>query len=54
MIGGDRRQAELARLLAEDGNTVFTAGLIRWREEPDDWERAAGAPAVILPLPLCK
>lgn len=54
LIGGDRRQAELARLLAEDGNTVFTAGLSRWREEPDDWERAAGAPAVILPLPLCK
>ena len=54
LIGGDRRQAELARLLAEDGNTVFTGGLSRWRAEPDDWERAAGAPVVVLPLPLCK
>ena len=54
LIGGDRRQAELARLLAEDGNTVFTGGLSRWRAEPDDWERAVGAPVVVLPLPLCK
>ena len=54
LIGGDRRQAELARLLAEDGNTVFTGGLSRWRAEPDDWEWAAGAPVVVLPLPLCK
>ena len=54
LIGGDRRQAELARLLAEDGNTVFTGGLSRWRAELDDWERAAGAPVVVLPLPLCK
>ena len=27
VIGGDRRQAELARLLAEEGRTVWTSGV---------------------------
>lgn len=55
IIGGDRRQAELARLLAADGNTVFTYGLDRWKPAGEQsLERAAGAPAVILPLPLCR
>lgn len=53
VIGGDRRQAELACLLAEDGNTVWTGGLTRWGAEPDAWEWAVRAPVVILPLPLC-
>lgn len=55
VIGGDRRQAELARLLAEDGNTVYTYGLNAWKpggEGPLD--RAASAEVVILPLPLCR
>ena len=30
VIGGDRRQAELARLLAGDGHSVRTYGLDRW------------------------
>ena len=29
LIGGDRRQAELARLLKEKGNTVWTYGRTR-------------------------
>ena len=55
VIGGDRRQAELAKLLAQDGNRVTTYGLSQWKsgfEGP--LERAAGADVVILPLPLCK
>ena len=31
LIGGDQRQAELARLLAADGHTVRTYGLDRWK-----------------------
>ena len=31
VIGGDRRQAELARLIARDGATVLTYGLERWK-----------------------
>ena len=55
IIGGDRRQAELARLLAADGHTVFTYGLDRWKPAGEgSLNRAAAAPAVILPLPLCR
>ncbi len=55
VIGGDRRQAELARLLREDGNTVLTYGLDRWKPGGErSLEEAASADAVILPLPLCK
>lgn len=55
VIGGDRRQAELARLLAADGNTVCTYGLDRWKPGGEGTlDRAASADAVILPLPLCR
>ena len=55
IIGGDRRQAELARLLAADGNTVYTYGLARWKPGGEGTlRRAADADVVILPLPLCK
>lgn len=55
VIGGDRRQAELARLLAADGNTVYTYGLETWRSAGSGpLDRAASADVVILPLPLCK
>lgn len=55
VIGGDRRQAELARLLAADGNTVRTYGLDRWKPGGEGTlDRAVSADTVILPLPLCK
>ena len=55
VIGGDRRQAELARLLAGDGHSVCTYGLDRWKPVgADTLDRAASAGVVILPLPLCK
>ena len=55
LIGGDRRQAELARLLAADGHTVRTYGLDRWKPGGEtSLAQAASAGIVILPLPLCK
>lgn len=55
VIGGDRRQAELARLLAADGNTVCTYGLDRWKPGGEgSLDHATLADTVILPLPLCK
>ena len=55
LIGGDRRQAELSRLLAENGHIVFTYGLNEWKAPGNGpLDRAASAEAVILPLPLCK
>ena len=55
VIGGDRRQAELARLLAAEGYEVCTCGLEQWKPEtPVSLETAAQAEAVILPLPLCR
>lgn len=55
VIGGDRRQAELARLLAADGNTVYTYGLGAWKPGGEGTlDRAAAAEVVILPLPLCR
>lgn len=55
VIGGDRRQAELARLLAEEGHTVRTYGLEKWKPGGEaSLEQAAEADVVILPLPLCK
>ena len=42
------RGYDQARLLAEDGNTVWTGGLTRWGAEPDAWEWAVRAPVVIL------
>jgi len=55
VIGGDRRQAELARLLARDGHSVCTYGLDRWKPVgADTLDHAASADVVILPLPLCR
>ena len=55
LIGGDRRQAELSRLLAADGNTVHTYGLDAWDPAgAGSLDRAAGADVVVLPLPLCR
>ena len=55
VIGGDRRQAELARLLAGDGCSVRTYGLERWKPVgADTLDCAASADVVILPLPLCR
>ena len=55
VIGGDRRQAELARLLAGDGHSVRTYGLDRWKPVgAETLDHAASAGVVILPLPLCK
>ena len=51
VIGGDRRQAELAALLRKKGRRVQT-----WQVdgEEGDLELAAAADVVILPLPLCR
>ena len=55
VIGGDQRQAELARLLTEDGRTVRTYGLGTGRSGGEtSLDRAAAADVVILPLPLCR
>lgn len=55
LIGGDRRQAELSRLLAADGNAVHTYGLSAWKPAgAGSLERAAGADVIVLPLPLCR
>jgi len=55
VIGGDRRQAELARLLAADGYKVSTYGLVRWEAEGDvDLEAAIRSEIIVLPLPLCR
>ena len=55
VIGGDRRQAELARLLAADGHPVLSYGLERFQaENPSSLERAGEVDVVVLPLPLCK
>ena len=55
VIGGDRRQAELVRLLEAEGHTVHTygvGGLGPMGAEALD--RAVSADVVILPLPLCR
>lgn len=55
VVGGDRRQAELARLLREDGHQVLTYGLRSWGETSTaSLDEALGAETVILPLPLCR
>lgn len=55
ILGGDRRQTELSRLLERDGHTVYTYGLCPWNAK---WERPLTAMAetdcVLLPMPLCK
>ena len=54
VLGGDRRQTALARLLAGDGWQVETYGLPDRPGTAADRDRALGAPAVVLPLPLCR
>lgn len=54
IVGGDRRQEELARLLAEDRNLVVTFGLRSGEAAADTPERIAAVDVVILPLPLCR
>lgn len=54
VIGGDPRQATLARALAEDGHSVHTYALERGIEPTlvsDNLEGLAGADCVVLPLP---
>lgn len=57
VVGGDLRQAKLAELLAEDGNTVHTYGLEQAAEpqgtvlEAEDLTHIRQADCVILPLP---
>lgn len=50
VIGGDRRQAELAALLAADGISVVTYAL----GGDETLEEAAQADVILLPLPLSK
>ena len=55
VIGGDRRQAELVRLLEADGHTVLTYGVGgTGPTDAEALERAASAEVVVLPLPLCR
>lgn len=55
IIGGDRRQAGAAQILAEQGNPVATYGLGRWCADREAaLEQMAEAEIVILPLPLCR
>ena len=55
VIGGDRRQAELARLLRRDGHRVVTYGLQEWKPGgAATLDQAAGQEIVVLPLPLCR
>lgn len=50
VIGGDRRQAELLKLLRQDGYQAAAYGTAG----ETDWERAVSAEVVLLPLPLCR
>lgn len=55
IMGGDRRQARLAGLLAEDGHTVHTLGLgpaVEGAKEEWELSGAALADCVVLPLPM--
>lgn len=55
VVGGDPRQATLARALSEDGHTVHTYALERGVEpslRADSLSGAAIADCVILPLPV--
>ncbi|MBR5472274.1 MAG: dipicolinate synthase [Oscillibacter sp.] len=55
VIGGDRRQAELAALLVADGKEVCTYGLERWKAVgAADLEQVAASDVILLPLPLCR
>lgn len=52
VLGGDRRQIELARLLARDGQQVFTCALGLDTDRP--LETAGEADVAVLPMPLSK
>ena len=55
VMGGDRRQAELARLLAKEGHRVCAWGVeTLGTVEPVGLEEATACEVVILPLPLCR
>ena len=50
VIGGDRRQAELLKLLRRDGYPAAAYGIAG----ETDWEKSVSAEVVLLPLPLCR
>ena len=52
VLGGDRRQIELTRLLARDGQQVFTCALGLGTDRP--LETAGKADVAVLPMPLSK
>lgn len=55
VLGGDRRMAILARLLAGDGRTVCTWGLTQFgAPQPAHLEHAVAADILILPVPLSR
>lgn len=54
VIGGDRRQTELARLLREDGNEVAAWGLCDADFGEEELAEVTAAEVLILPLPLCR
>lgn len=50
IMGGDRRQEELLRLLREDGHETAAYGVAG----EADWEGTITAEIVVLPLPMCR
>ena len=54
VLGGDRRMALLARLLAQDGHPVRTWGLAAFGAEDLPLEAAAAAERIVLPVPLAR
>ena len=54
VVGGDQRQAELARILSAGGWQVAAYGLPDRTGTEEERKRALAAPAVMLPLPLCR
>lgn len=54
VIGGDRRQAELAQLLEKDGFEVGVYGVQARANLIRPFEDTVNADVVVLPLPLCK
>ncbi len=54
VIGGDQRQAELVRLLRDDGYETMGSGLGFWLGEELPLKETVNADVVILPLPLCR
>lgn len=54
VLGGDRRMALLARLLAQDGYSVRTWGLGAFGAEDTPLEEAVCAERIVLPVPLSR